>query len=301
MTPMNNILLVIDRQEDTTFLLEKAARLSTALQARLTIVRVVYEGIADFRPKSIDHRHDLKSFIIAAAETELDDWTEAARSRLPDTTTLTLWNARVSDGVLHAAERIGADLILKAANMDMTFGRPARTPDEWNLLRHAVVPVMLLRPDAWSQTPVILTAIDPFDANHDATSRAVLQFGRRIADALRAELDIAVAYPLFEPWAGQLGMTRSLHELQQDIEGEIRSRVQALAHGVHINYRRLIADEGTAVSVISRLVDEDDARIVILGSHGRDGIRGEVLGNTCERVLHATHCDIATVPFPEQV
>lgn len=296
----DSILLAVDQTADLPFLLEKAVRLANACRARLTVVRTVYEGIAEFNAESAGLRHDLKTFIMAAAEAELEEHIAGMRSRLPGITALTLWNVRPHEGFLHAAQRTGAKLILRGvtaeADADAHRGRPVRTPDDWNLLRRSPVPVMLLRPDAWPRDPVVLAAIDPFDAAHDATSRTVLRFSRDLAVALSAALDVVVAYPLFEPWAGQLGFTRSLHELQRDVEGEIRTRVQTLARESGVDYRRLIADEGTAVSVIGRIVEEDNAQVVVLGTQGREGVRGVVLGNTCERVLHATHCDLCTVP-----
>ena len=294
---ITTILLAIDRTQDAPFLLEKAVRLASACTAKLAVVRVVFEGIAEFNAETVDRRHDLKTFIIAAAQAELDDLVVRARGQLPNITTFTLWNARTHEGILHAAEQAGADLILRGVTVDEA--RPVRSPDDWNLLRRSPRPVLLLRPDAWPAETVILAAIDPFDPAHASTSAAVLRLARTLASALGAELDIVVAYPLFEPWTGQLGYSRSLQELQRDVEGEIRSRVQVITRAAGVDYRRLVADEGTAVSVIGRLVEEARAQIVVLGTHGREGVRGIVLGNTCERVLHATHGDLCTVPMPE--
>jgi len=298
MSSIRNILVSVNDAADAPYTLEKALRLAAATGARVHVVRVVYEGIADLSAAAIDASLDLKSSLLQAAETYLEELVERARHQLPALETVTLWNPRAWEGILHAAERVEADLILKGATVQEGFGSAIRTPDDWNLLRHASVPVLLVKPDAWLTEPVVLCALDVFDDSHRALNASILGRAREFADLLGGELDIAVAYPLFEPWIGELGALKSYDDLRRSIEGEIRERVIALADGAGIRYRRLIADEGHAVQVIGRLVEEDEAQLVVIGTHARAGIQGVLLGNTSERVLHVVPVDVATIPSP---
>jgi nucleotide-binding universal stress UspA family protein len=300
MNSIRNILVSVSDQADAPYTLEKALRLATATGARLHVVRVIYEGVADLSAVAIDGSRDLKSFLLQSAETVLEELVEAARRRAPGLETVTLWNPRLWEGVLHAAERVEADLIIKGATVQEGFGNAVRTPDDWNLLRHASVPVLLVKPDAWLADPVVLCALDPFDDSHLALNVTLLQRARACADLLGGALDLAVAYPLFEPWVGELGAVKSYDDLRNEIEAEIRDRVVALAARAGVDYRRLVADEGHAVQVIGRLVEDDEAQIVVIGTHARSGIKGVLLGNTSERVLHAVPVDVMTIPGPDR-
>jgi universal stress protein E len=293
---IRNILLVIERLDDVPWLIEKAERLALSCRASLSMVQIVHEEVAEFAATGAEQQKKLKAFILSAAQAELERRINSACKRVPGVTPFVLWSSNNWEATLHAAKRVGADLILKAVTMDPAAGRPIRTPDEWNLLRHTEAPVLLLRSEAWSLSPVVLAAVDPYDSTHDQTSQGVLRYASLTAQALGGVLDIVVAYPEFEPWAERLAITDDLTTLCHDVEEDIRTRVRTLARVAQVNFRRVITCAGSPVSVIGRLVQQDEAQMVVLGTHGRGGISGVVLGNTCERVLQATHCDVLTVP-----
>ncbi|MDZ7669882.1 MAG: universal stress protein [Gammaproteobacteria bacterium] len=205
MPTMKNVLVVLESADEARYVLDKAAMLAEANHARLHAVRVVYEGVAELSSSAVDASFDLKTFILSSEESELEDWLEPARRRLPDLDAVTVWNPRTWEGILHAAEQAGADLIVRAVTTRHGFGDVVRTPDDWNLLRHATVPVMLVKPRPWVKEPVIVCALDPFDDTHEPLNLALLQEAQGLTAVLGGEMMVVVAYPLFEPWVGQLG------------------------------------------------------------------------------------------------
>jgi universal stress protein E len=295
---MRNILVALGSADDARYVLSKAAALAEANRARLHVVRVVYEGIADLSTSAIDGSVALKSFILSAAEAELEDWVESARLEAPQLDTVTLWNPRQWEGILHAVDQAGADLVIKAVTTHPRFGDVVRTPDDWHLLRHATVPVMLVKPRYWARDPSIVCAVDPFDDDHRELNLALLQQAQAFASVLRGEVTVVVAYPLFEPWVGQLGATGSYAEIRKGIETDIRLRVDDLAREAGVRFRNLVAEEGHATEVISRVVDDVGAELLVIGTHARDGVKGLLLGNTSERVLHVVGTDVVTVHAP---
>ncbi|MEZ5560922.1 MAG: universal stress protein [Pseudomonadales bacterium] len=295
MQSMKNILVVLDTGDAARYVLEKAASLAQANHATLHAVRVVYEGVADLVPSVIDQSVDLKTFILESAEAELEELLDPVRRKVDALESATLWNHRHWEGVLHAAEQSGADLIIKGAEPHGRFGEVIRTPDDWNLLRHATVPVMLVKPQAWVPEPRILCALDPFDDSHRKLSIALLQESQGLASVLGGELTVVVAYPLFEPWVGELGALGNYEELKQNIETEIRSRVDDLAREAGVRFRDLVAEEGHATQVISQVAEDTDAELLVIGTHAREGVKGVLLGNTSERILHAVATDVVTV------
>ena len=295
MQPLKNILVVPGDDEQARYVLEKANILADATGARLHVVQVIYEGIAELGASAIDATHELKTLMLQAAESALEDTVAELRARHPDLEAATLWNARHWEGVLHAAERAEADLIVKGASVHQVFGDIVRTPDDWNLLRHSAIPVMLVKPQAWVKNPTVLCALDPFDDGHEKLSVALLREARALTDVLQGELLLVVAYPLFEPWVGELGAMKSYEDLKNNIELEIRQRVQALVEKAGVPFDRLVADEGQPAQVIGRLVDDTEAELLVIGTHAREGVKGILLGNTSERLLHAVATDVLTM------
>ncbi len=296
MDTLKNILVVLgDDPEDAGFVLEKARTLASGSGATVHAVRVVYEGIAELSATAIDSATNLKSFILEAEETVTEELVESARGQLPGLETATLWNPRLWEGVLHAAEQTEADLIVKGTSRHSRFGDVVRTPDDWNLLRSATVPVMLVKPQAWVKDPVIVCALDAFDPAHDDLNVALLREADALARVLGGSLHLVVAYPLFERWVGELGALRDYDELKQEIEKEIRARVIALAERVGVSYERLYADEGRPDTVIGILAGELGAELVVVGTHARQGLKGMLLGNTSERLVYELETDVVTV------
>lgn len=295
MQALKNILVVVGDPAEARYVLEKADILARATQARLHVVQVIYEGIAELGAAAIDSTRELKSLILQAAESTLEDMLTAVKAKNPDLESATLWNARQWEGILHAAERAQADLVIKGASLHPRFGDIVRTPDDWNLLRRSEIPVMLVKPQAWVAQPTVLCALDPFDDAHEALSMAVLQEAQALTRVLGGELVLVVAYPLFEPWVGQLGAMRNYDEIKRGIEQEIRTRVNRLVAQAGVDFDRLVADEGQPTQVIGRLVEETEAEMLVIGTHAREGVTGILLGNTSERLLHAVATDVVTV------
>lgn len=299
MERISNILAALgDERESATYVLEKAVALAEATGARLHVVRVIYEGIAELGAAAIDSAADLKRLILESEETITEEMVEGTRERLPALETATLWNERRWEGVLHAAELAGAQLIIKGATRHHRFDEVVRTPDDWNLLRSARVPVMLVKPQAWVANPVLVCALDVFDDSHASLNQALLKEAGFLAAALGGELHVVVAYPLFERWVGDFGGLRDYDALKREIETEVVHRVRNAAEAVGVDYRQLYVDEGHPAQVIGALAEDLNAELVVVGTHARQGLRGVLLGNTSERLVHHLATDVVTVQTP---
>jgi universal stress protein E len=293
-----NLLVVVDDALSIPFLMEKAQRLADE-QTCVHVVHVIYEGVAEISTSAIEDSTRLKSFILESAEAQLEDQLEKVRDRFRNLESATLWNARTWEGVLHAAKDASADLILRATGEQESLGERmasvVRTPDEWNLLRHSEVPVMLVKASAWPDEPAVVCALDVFDDSHEELNHNVLRQAAGLAGRLGGSLDVVYAYPLFEPWVGELGAIKSYAEIKSAVEEDAKARMTGLARAAGVSYRHLLLEEGQTALVLARIVEDSDAALLVVGTHAREGVRGVLLGNTSERILHAVDCDVVTV------
>lgn len=293
-----SLLVVVDDALSIPYLMEKAERLA-ADDTHVHVVHVIHEGVAEISTSAIEDSARLKTFILQSAEAQLEDQLEKVRGRFKHMESATLWNARTWEAVLHAAKDVAADLILRATGEQESLGEKmasvVRTPDEWNLLRHSEVPVMLVKSAAWPREGLVLCALDVFDDGHESLNRSALKQAAALAGRLGAELDVVYAYPLFEPWVGELGAIKSYAEIKTAVEEDARARMVELARAAGVTYRHLLLEEGQTALVLARLAEETEASLLVLGTHAREGVRGVLLGNTSERILHAVDCDVLTV------
>jgi universal stress protein E len=296
---LKNLLVVVDESHQLSganrYLFEKTVQLARASDAAVHVVQVIYEGVAEIGIGTIEASVELKNFILQAAEAALEDLTEDLAHQLPKMETAVIWNSRQWEGVLHAAERADADLIVKAASVRQGGVDMVRTPDDWNLLRQADVPVLLVKEQAWVNEPVILAALDAIDDRHEDLNGRILKEGAAMARLLDGSLQIVVTYPMFEHWVGEMGQIGSYEEMTVSIEKEIREVVNRCADRAGVDFAMLHAEEGKPAYTIARVADMVGAEILCLGSHSRRGLKGALIGNTSEKILHRVDVDVLTL------
>ena len=82
-------------------------------------------------------------------------------------------------------------------------------------------------------------------------------------------------------------------ELKEKADAATRAvRTAADAHGVTVHEEVRV---GKPHDVIADYADLNDIDLVVMGSHGRSGVRRALLGSVTERVLRSTHVPVLVV------
>ena len=147
----NDIVVAIGGTSEAGYVLEKAAALAAKRDATVHVVRVVYEELVEYGHMKAAEQQELKLYLMQAEEEFLKDLVDDHRSKFGRLDNTTLWNKRVSEAVIDMAKSVDADLIIKAT--DVHPAHFPRHPDDWNLLRHAECPVLLVKPEPWPDVP----------------------------------------------------------------------------------------------------------------------------------------------------
>lgn len=295
MQGVNRILVVVEREDDATLVLEKACQLATAADADIRVVRVVYEGVVDLTVHDDVRSDELRTFVVEGEETKLNTLVEPFRNRVGSLDAVVTWNRDPWQGVIDAAVEADADLVLKAAAIDEGLSTVLYTPADYNLLRHSDIPVMLVKPDAWVTNPVVLAAVDALNDDQHELSARVLFEAAALASILGGELDVVTAYPITEPWSERSPVGIDFAAVRTEIETTLRDSVAALAKEAKINYRYLHVVEGSPEMAIHQLAETSNTEILVMGTVAREGVKGVVMGNTSETILHHTHCDVVVL------
>lgn len=294
MKSAGRILAVITDSAQGCHVLDKVAALAGAHESAVHVVRVIYEDLVEFPGFKADAAQALKVFLMQSEEEILVDLAEDYRDKFSDLEAHVLWNQRVSEGAIHAAENFEADLIVKAVGTGEVH--LPRHPDDWNLLRHAERPVMLVGPNQWDDKPVVLVASDLLDDIHADLNAKIVSRADELADALNGSLRVVCAYPGISSWAtaeAKIGLDYG--RLVDDIETIAQRNVANLLNS-SISRTDMILSEGKPVDVIRAAAEANHSSIVVVGTSAREGVRGLVLGNTSEALLSALECDLLVVP-----
>jgi universal stress protein E len=291
---ISSVLTVVSDTEEIAGALKKASAIARS-QANLHLAFVVYEGITDFKAKQVDAA-GLKELLIEDAQADLEDAIKA--SGYANVDYRVVWHMNQWQGVLAAADDVKADLIVKQSDAEHVRQFSFYTPDDWNLLRHALVPVLLMRPRPWPTKPIVIAAIDTYDFEHTALNHSILQTAQDACTRLQANLQIASVFPPLTIWLDRFQVAENYVGIRADIEDEIFNDIARLANEQHITRYRPRALEGMAAPTLAALATSEGASLLVMGTNARSGVEGFIIGNTAEKILNAMPCDVLTIPPP---
>jgi nucleotide-binding universal stress UspA family protein len=128
------------------------------------------------------------------------------------------------------------------------------------------------------------------------TSRAALEEAADLARRDRSELTLVhVSEPPPVGTEGALAGPRLAEAIAAEAEGQLEKwRVEAEKISLGTVRAKLIP-QGLAAKEICHLAREEGFDLVVMGTHGRTGLRHLVLGSVAERVVREAHCPVLVV------
>ena len=178
------------------------------------------------------------------------------------------WGARA----VSAAARCGASMLFKNSVDHSPVQRELHSTSDWTLLRTSPCPVLMVKNfHDWGKRRV-LAAINPLSTEiaHVRLGNQIISFTRRLAAGYGSEANFVTAY--------------------QDLN--YPPDTERIAADCGVPPERVHARQGKAADTIRSVAAELEVDLIILGTVARDGIKGRVIGNTCERLLDQTHADV---------
>lgn len=130
-----------------------------------------------------------------------------------------------------------------------------------------------------------------------------VQYSCGLAAQFGAEIHLlhVVCYP-FADFAEQCRKDygRKFDEYQREYEQAARDSLESICIDPLTEADRVVrtAQSGFPVADIPRYADEMNADLLILGTHGRTGLKHVLMGSVCESVVRQARCPVLTVRAP---
>lgn len=142
----------------------------------------------------------------------------------------------------------------------------------------------------------ILVATDFSEA-----SEAALKYGRALAEAFNASLD--VLHVMEDPFIyapTSEGYMPPPH-FYEEMETATRDRLNKLLTGADREklHAQLVSKQGSAFVEIIRYARQNDIDLIVMGTHGRGPIAHMLMGSVAEKVVRKAPCPVLTVRHPE--
>ncbi|MGD8588196.1 MAG: universal stress protein [Chromatiales bacterium] len=296
MKRFKNILYHADGDNPSQESLHRALTLAQANEARLTIMDVISETET---ATDIAQRYDLnlQELLHQRRLEQLEAWLEPhARNGTPIYIQVVSGTPFIE--LIRAVQRNGYDLLIKPPHAHEGLKeRLLYGSFDLHLLRKCPCPVWIDRPESAHPYRQILAAVDPTDTSCLELNRLILDLASSLAERESAELHVVHAWQM--PGESMLRSGRArisnmeLEKLLAETEQSHRKRLNELVESYHLKHVHMIKEK--PAKAISALADQVVADLIVMGTVGRTGLPGLIIGNTAEDVLQTTRASVLAV------
>lgn len=278
----------------STAALKQATELARCNGARLTLCTVVEISEQAFHLIEVDQQN-IHRTVEDIAATNLEKIAAGIREQgIPVETRVVI--GRGWEQICKLALRGQHDLVLVGTRKQSPMARMLFGNTCSKLMRYCPVTLWITKPCEVRELREILVASDFSEMGQQVTFAGVA-----VAQSLNAKLFVAHALEFpFEVYLRTAGISEmEVARYRKRLHDEARGNLQAqlaqtdsrtIAAGVQIE-----VVEGSPDTVIPQLIDSREIDLLVIGSHGRTGFTGILLGNTAERILPYAHSSLLLV------
>jgi nucleotide-binding universal stress UspA family protein len=207
------------------------------------------------------------------------------------------WNTSLHETIIDVQQAEGCGLVIKQHFPDSPLKKALLTPADWKLLRYCPSAVLLVKTSTPWMGGKILAAIDVgnTDGEHRSLHNSIIDHGFDIANLAKAQLHVISAHP-----SPMLSAADPTLQLKETIEARYREQCRTFQAEFDVDDKHLHIEEGPADVLIPYLAHQLPAAVTILGTVGRTGLSGALIGNTAEVVLDALESDVLVLK-PDEV
>ena len=198
-------------------------------------------------------------------------------------------------GILSNGEKHGCDLIVMGTHARSGVARTFLGSTTEGVLRLSRVPVLTVRTvDHVAPAPLASVIVGVDDS---APSDAAVAVAARLARAAGAKITAVYAVDTLHLYENAANFGFDPEPLAVDMRAGGQTIVQAaLAHASLPADTSVAVVEGEPVVTIVATAKERGATLIVVGTHGRRGVRRFVLGSVAEHVVRTSEIPVLVVP-----
>ena len=298
MSNYKNILVHVNSDQPSEAVLQCAEEIAVENGAKLTFVDV-----------TTDARWPI-SWLTSGVEDALEDISHAKQHALANLIKAVkrkgvpvethVLRGRSSVEIVRAVQREGYDLVITQAKgrnsrREGFFGTTAN-----RLLRKCPCPVLLVQSDqSWTGRQVV-AAVTPvnLDDAHKRLDDEILRHAKSLCSPEQPVPEVVAAWDMFVEAALKNHMKPDEFEfMRSKIRAETEHHLDdmLLQHDMGIGSQNVHFLQGDPSAVIKDYLADKKNALLVIGTIGRAGLSGLLLGNTAEQVLSSVNCSILAV------
>jgi universal stress protein E len=297
----NAFMVIIDPNQEQQPAFERALQSAKMTSRSLHLFACVY---FDNRGDIEGNRDDAhKALILAHYQTMLDSLQKRAQGLGVETTFELQWQQNWQQAVVSATKNRHDFMVFKSSQVHKLAERSDTTAD-WALLRESPCPVLLMHNNSNWANRRVLAAINlaTQDEAHQRLNEKVLAMANSFKVEYGADVHFVNSVPK------EAAPHHSGTEEDDDLLFYVlpSSFANSETHAPEITESLLLKncstdkahihiEQGEPVEAILAVAEQLQTDLLIVGTIGRTGIKGRIVGNTAEKLLDAVKCDILTL------
>ncbi len=297
MNRFKNLLLIQSvREQSALTALQRAVWLARQNQARLTVV-----DLLESLPNSA-RSQDYQDLLVEGCKAQLEELVAPYRTDGLNIETEVLSGETPVVSIVQKVLQSKIDMVLKDAQPDGAARRFSGL--DMQLMRKCPVPLWVIRPDYPDQVNRVMAAVDPDlqDSERNTLNTLIMDLATSLSRMDNAELNIVHAWRLKGETELRCSAFVRLPEEEVDrlLEEECRhheTNLNALLAKYNLEdiQPNIEMIKGPAGQVLPTVAREKNVDLLIMGTIGRSGLPGLIMGNTAETVLQVVDCSVLTL------
>lgn len=299
----NNVLVVTDFSPPSEAAFQQAVWLARKTGASITLAHVLQARHSS--PSEAGPKMDLFLELLVNAGESLEDFEKAAireadaklrrlADRIADSIEVptSVYVGEPYAEITYAVQREGYDLVVSGSRglgqcEQFLVGSTAK-----RLIRKCPASVWIVKSDHVGQPKVVLAATD-----FSKVSRKAVSQGLVIAQHANAEFHLLHVVNSKDVPEDVVSKIPKGNLLQQEINQEVSERMDEFIASLAVDRASIQVHQswGKPWQEIRRAAKFQAADLVVIGTVGRSGVQGLLLGNTAEKILDTCNCSILTV------
>jgi nucleotide-binding universal stress UspA family protein len=282
--------------------LRTAVSLAEANDAHLTVLDVVAPLPPRRKTMNVDGQIiDVEAALLGDREERIRHMVENTRGR-EDTEVIVTIGEPFLEVIRHVLAH-GHDLVMMGEPEVNRAALPQPSSGVMKVLRKCPTPVWVMHPSLVGELRILaLVDPDPSDPVRNGLNELVLELATSLARRQDGELHLGHAWTMegeatlrTSPLVELPG--RVVDAMVRDTEAVHRDQLNALADRHHLSElgASIHMVSGEPGVVLPRLADRLDIGLIVMGTVGRTGLRGLIMGNTAETILRSVRCSVMAV------
>jgi len=301
MYPYQQILVYAPPEDEAFLALDQAASVARENNASLTVMRVLEGGFRWKRWKSRQEEPvDLHQFLEESQRESLEAHVAPLREEGLEVSVDVRWGTPWLE-LIRSVLDDGHDLVVKTAEgvsraRGLFFGSTAM-----HLIRKCPCPVWVVAVPHAGTHPRVLAAIDPTD---DETRLGLARRILNLSVAMAGDEGELHAVSVWRAAGETLLRNRVLPEELAEQLASARDAARGVLEGILLSAGEPVRPErihllkGHARDVLPEFIESNAFDLVVMGSLGRVGIVGLLIGETAETLVRSLHCSVLVVKPP---